>query len=254
MKAVILAGGLGTRISEESQTKPKPLIEIGGMPIIWHIMKIYSSQGINDFIICLGYKGKMIKEYFSNYFPNMSDCTPDIKNNKIEVHGNHVEPWKITLIDTGLNTMTGGRLKKIREYVENETFCLTYGDDLKKINIPELISFHKNKKTIATVTVFQQPTRFGIINLVDDKVQSVREKPTDDKWLNGGYYVLEPDVFDYINGDSTVFEQEPLERLAKEKQLSAFKYTEVYCPMDTLYDKNRLEELWNSGKAYWKTW
>lgn len=254
MKTVILAGGLGTRISEESQLKPKPLIEIGGMPILWHIMKIYSSHGINDFVICLGYKGNMIKEYFSNYFQNMPGVTLDVKNGKLEVHGNNVEPWKIILADTGQNTMTGGRLKRIKKYVENEPFCLAYGDDLKKVNIQELINFHKNKKTLATVTVFQQPARFGVINLVNDKVQSAKEKPIDVNWANGGYYVLEPDVFGYIKDDSTVWEHEPLERLAQEGQLSAYKYTGLYQPMDTLYDKNCLQELWNTGKAYWKTW
>lgn len=254
MKTVILAGGLGTRISEESQLKPKPLIEIGNMPIIWHIMKIYSSQGINDFVICLGYKGDMIKEYFSSYLQNMPNVTLDVKNDKIEIHGNHGESWKIILADTGPNTMTGGRLKRIKKHVENETFCLTYGDDLKRVNIQELINFHKNKRTLATVTVFQLPPRFGEVNLVNDQVQSFREKPTDGSWVNGGYFVLEPDVLDYIKDDSTVWEQEPLERLSKEGQLSAYRYTGPYQPMDTMQDKNRLEELWNTGKAYWKTW
>jgi glucose-1-phosphate cytidylyltransferase len=253
LKTVILAGGLGTRISEESLTKPKPLIEIGGMPVIWHIMKIYSSQGINDFIICLGYKGNMIKEYFSNYFKT-SDSVLYIKDDVMTIHGNHDEPWKITLVDTGLNTMTGGRLKRIRKYVENETFCFSYGDDLKKVNMQELISYHKNQKSLATMTIFQQPERFGIITLENDKVQSVKEKPSDRYWVNGGYFVLEPGIFDYVNDDSTVWEQESLERLAKDGQLFAYKYTGSYQPMDTLYDKNRLEELWNTGNAYWKTW
>ncbi len=254
MKTVILAGGFGTRISEESQLKPKPLVEIGNMPIIWHVMKIYSSQGINDFIICLGYKGDMIKEYFSNYFKNTEGITLDVKNDKAEIHVNRAESWNITLVDTGPNTMTGGRLKRIEKYVENETFCLTYGDDLKRVNIQELVNFHKNKSTLATVTIFQLQPRFGEVNLINDLVQNFKEKPTDGNWVNGGYFVLEPAVFDYIQNDSTVWEQEPLERLAKEGQLSAYRYTGPYQPMDTIQDKNRLEELWNAGKAYWKTW
>jgi glucose-1-phosphate cytidylyltransferase len=254
LKTVILAGGQGTRISEESRLKPKPLIEIGGMPVLWHIMKIYSSYGINDFVICLGYKGNMIKEYFSNYFKNVTSVALDVKNEGMKVHDNNLVSWKIIFANTGQNTMTGGRLKRIKKYVENETFCLSYGDDLKKVNIQELIKFHKNKKTLATVTVFQQPARFGIINLLNDKVQRVKEKPMDRKWVNGGYYVLEPDVFDYIKGDSTVWEHEPLERLAREGQLSAYKYRGLYQPMDTLSDKISLQDLWKKGKAYWKTW
>jgi len=253
LKTVILAGGLGTRISEESLAKPKPLIEIGKMPVLWHIMKIYSSQGINDFIICLGYKGDMIKEYFVNHFKT-SDAALNIKKDTMIIHGNQAEPWKITLVDTGLNTMTGGRLKKIKNYVENETFCFAYGDDLKKVNIQELINYHKSKKALATMTIFQQPERFGIVTLENDKVQSVKEKPGDRYWVNGGYFVLEPGVFDYIKDDSIIWEQEPLEKLAQDGKLFAYKYTGSYQPMDTLYDKNRLEELWNNGKAYWKTW
>lgn len=254
MKTVILSGGLGTRISEESRKKPKPLIEIGGMPVLWHIMKIYSSYGLNDFVICLGYKGEMIKEYFSNYFQNKPYVVSDKKNDKIQIECNSTEPWKITLVDTGLDTMTGGRLKRIKEYIDDETFCLTYGDDLKRVNIQELISFHKNKKTLATMTIFQQAERFGIVTLSNDKVQSVKEKPTDKYWVNGGYFVLEPEIFDYIKNESTVWEHEPLEQLAQEGHLYAYKYTGLYQPMDTLYDKNKLDELWSTGKAYWKTW
>lgn len=252
LKTVILAGGLGTRISEESQVKPKPLIEIGGMPILWHIMKIYSSHGINDFIVCLGYKGDMIKEYFSKYFK--SNSVVDIKNDKVEIHGSQNEPWKITLADTGLDTMTGGRLKRVKKFVEGETFCLAYGDDLKSVNIRELISFHKNKKALATMTIFQQPERFGIITLLNDKVQSVKEKPADRYWINGGYFVLEPEIFDHIKDDSTIWEHEPLERLAQDGNLFAYKYRGAYQPMDTLYDKNCLEDMWSKDKAYWKTW
>jgi glucose-1-phosphate cytidylyltransferase len=251
---VILAGGLGTRISEESNVKPKPMIEIGGMPVLWHIMKIYSSYEINDFVICLGYKGHAIKEYFANYFLKMSDVTIDVKNNKMEIHKNVSDAWKITLVDTGLETMTGGRLKQVKKYVENETFCLSYGDDLKKINIRELIAFHRNKKTKATMTVFQQQSRFGMINVIGDKVSDVKEKSIDSIWLNGGYFVMEPEIFDYIKDDSTILEREPLERLSQEGNLSAYKYTDLYYPMDTLNDKNNLQELWNNGKAYWKTW
>ena len=234
LKVVILAGGKGTRLSEETHQKPKPLIEIGGMPIIWHIMKIYSSYGINDFVICCGYKGNMIKEYFSNF---------------------HAESWNITCVDTGFETMTGGRLKQIKKYVEDETFCLTYGDDLKGVNIADLIRFHKKQKKLGTVTVTKNPDRFGVINIDGDIVTSLKEKPlVDDIWINGGYFVLEPKVLDYIKDDSTIFEHEPLQELIKQRQLSAFKYNGQYQPMDTLKDKNKLEELWNSDKAYWKIW
>ena len=255
MKAVILAGGFGTRLSEETNLKPKPMIEIGGMPVIWHIMKIYSKYDINDFIICCGYKGYMIKEYFANYFRHISDITVDIKNNKMEIHSKFLEPWRVTLVDTGLETMTGGRITRIEKYLENDTFCLTYGDDLKNVNITELIAFHHTKKTLATLTAAQPPGRFGILKLENDKVSDVKEKPPgDSNWINGGYYVLEPEVLDYIEGDSTVWEREPLEKLAQEGQLSAYKYTGFYRPLDTLQDKNYLQELWNSGKAHWKVW
>ncbi len=255
MKAVILAGGFGTRISEETQLKPKPLIEIGGMPLLWHIMKIYSSHGINDFIICCGYRGYLIKEYFANYSLHMSDVTIDIQKNEIKVHKKSAEPWKITLIDTGLNTMTGGRLKRIKEYLSDESFCFTYGDGLSDVNITELIKFHKKNKTLATVTAVQPPGRFGILNMKDTKIVDFKEKPAGDhNWINGGYFVLEPSVIDYIDDDTTVWEQEPLEKLAKEGQISAYQHTNFWQPLDTLREKNILEELWGSGNAPWKSW
>jgi glucose-1-phosphate cytidylyltransferase len=255
MKAVILAGGLGTRIAEETHLKPKPMIEIGGKPMLWHIMKEYSSYGINDFVICCGYKGYMVKEYFANYFLHMSDVTFNMKQNKMEVHHKFVEPWTVTLVDTGLNTMTGGRLKRIKEYVQNDTFCFTYGDGLSDINISKLIDFHKNRKNKATLTSVQPPGRFGILDITEDKITSFKEKPAGDgNWINGGYFVLEPSVFDYLKDDTTIWEKEPLEELAQENQLSAFKHTGFWKPMDTLREKNQLEELWNSNKAPWKTW
>lgn len=255
MKTVILAGGMGTRISEESSLKPKPLIEIGGMPILWHIMKTYSTHGINDFIICCGYKGYMIKEYFANYFLHNSDVTFDMKNNKMEVHQKFVEPWSVTLVDTGLKTMTGGRLKRIEKYLENETFCFTYGDGVGDIDITKLISFHKAQKTIATVTAVQPPGRFGRLNFEGERITNFQEKLAGDgNWINGGFFVLEKESIDYITNDSTVWEREPLERLAKENQLSGFKHTGFWHPVDTLRDKNYLEELWNSENPSWKTW
>ena len=255
MKAVILAGGLGTRISEETHLKPKPMIEIGGKPILWHIMKSYSAYGINEFVICCGYKGYMIKEYFANYFLHTSDVTFDMQNNKMEVHRKFAEPWKVTLVDTGLETMTGGRLKKVENFVENETFCFTYGDGVSDVNISKLIEFHKNNKTISTVTAVQPPGRFGTLDINGNKIISFKEKPAGDgNWINGGYFVLEPSVFNYIKDDSTIWEREPLERLAQENQLSAFKHEGFWQPLDTLRDKNYLEELWNSDNAYWKNW
>jgi len=254
LKAVILAGGLGTRISEETQVKPKPMIEIGGMPILWHIMKNYSAYDINDFVICCGYKGYMVKEYFANYFLHMSDVTFDVKNNKMEVHRKFAEPWKVTLVDTGLQTMTGGRLKRVKDYVES-TFCFTYGDGLGDIDLSKLIKFHKEKNTIATVTSVQPPGRFGLLDIDGDKISKFLEKPSGDgNWINGGFFVLEPKVFDYIEDDSTIWEREPLEKLAKEGQLSAYKHTNFWQPLDTLRDKNYLEKLWASGKAPWKIW
>ena len=255
MKAVILAGGLGTRLSEETSVRPKPMVEIGGMPILWHIMKIYSAYGINDFIICCGYKGYMIKEFFSNYFLRICDITFDLKNNKMEVHQNDVEPWRVTLIDTGEKTMTGGRLRKVGQYVRNETFCFTYGDGVSDINIKELIDFHKKEKTLATLTAVQPPGRFGIITLRGNRVTNFREKPHEDgAWINGGFFVLQPEVIDYIEDDFTVWEQEPLRRLSQDGMLSAYTHYGFWQPMDTLRDKNVLEELWQSGKALWKVW
>ena len=255
MKAVILAGGYGTRISEETHLKPKPMIEIGGKPILWHIMKTYSAHGVNDFVICCGYKGYMVKEYFANYFLHMSDVTFDMKDNHMEVHHKFVEPLKITLIDKGLNTMTGGRLKKIKEYVQDDTFCFTYGDGISDINISNLINFHKKQNTIATLTSVQPPSRFGTVDILENKVTSFKEKPVGDgNWINGGYFVLEPSVFDYLKDETTIWEREPLERLAKENQLSAFKHIGFWQSLDTLRDKNQLEKLWSEGKAPWKTW
>ena len=255
MKTVILAGGYGTRISEETHLKPKPMIEIGGKPILWHIMKSYSAYGINEFVICCGYKGYMIKEYFANYFLHTSDVTFDMQNNKMEVHRKFAEPWKVTLVDTGLETMTGGRLKKVKDFVGNETFCFTYGDGVSDVNISKLIEFHKNNKTISTVTAVQPPGRFGTLDINGNKIISFKEKPAGDgNWINGGYFVLEPSVFNYIKDDSTIWEREPLERLAQENQLSAFKHEGFWQPLDTLRDKNYLEELWNSDNAYWKNW
>lgn len=255
MKAVILAGGLGTRIAEESHLKPKPMIEIGGKPIIWHIMKIYSSYGIDEFIICLGYKGYMIKEYFAHYFLHMSDVTFDLKRNEMEVHQQKGEPWRVTLVDTGEQTMTGGRLKRIKPYLDDDLFCFTYGDGVSDVNITELISFHKKKNTLATMTAVQPPGRFGSLDIEHGRITRFEEKPAGDgAWINGGYFILSPDVLEYIAGDGTSWEKEPLERLAEEGQLSAYRHRGFWQPMDTLRDKNLLENLWNSGKAPWKNW
>lgn len=255
LKTVILAGGRGTRINEETGYRPKPLIEIGGMPVIWHIMKIYSSHGINDFVICCGYKGEMIKEYFENYSRNRSDVVINLKHDHIISNEKDTKLWNITLVDTGLETMTGGRLKKIKKYVEEETFCVTYGDDLKSVDISELIRFHQKQGTLATLTVTRHQDRFGVVNISNEKVTALTEKPImNDIWINGGYFVLEPKVLDYIKDDSTIFEQEPLNELIKRGQLSAYKYFGQYQPLDTLKDKIKLEEIWSSGKAYWKIW
>jgi glucose-1-phosphate cytidylyltransferase len=255
MKAVILAGGYGTRISEETQGRPKPMIEIGNMPILWHIMKNYSFYGINDFLICCGYKGYIIKEYFANYFLHTSDVTIDIKNNKMDVHKKFGEPWKVTLVDTGLETMTGGRLKRIKSYVDDSSFCFTYGDGLSNVNISELLQFHKEKQTIATITAIQPPGKFGRLNLDQNIVKSFEEKPDGDGgWVNGGFFVLEPQVFDYLGDDSTIWEREPLEKLAKNNQLSAYKHKGFWHPVDTLWDKNYLEKLWKDGNPPWKIW
>jgi len=255
MKAVILAGGYGTRISEETHLKPKPMIEIGGMPILWHIMKHYSNYGINDFVICCGYKGYIIKEYFANYFLHRSDVTFDIKNNKMEVHKKFAEPWKVTLVDTGFNTMTGGRLKKIESHLDDETFCFTYGDGISNVDILQSLKLHKDTGTIATVTAVQPPGKFGRMNLKDNIVNHFEEKPIGDGgWINGGYFVLEPSVFDYLKDESTVWEREPLEELVKNKQLSAYRHTGFWHPIDTLWDKNYLENLWKENDVPWKIW
>lgn len=256
MKAVILAGGLGTRISEDTNLRPKPMIEIGGKPILWHIMKTYSHHGINDFIICCGYKGYVIKEYFANYFLHMSDVTFDMQNNQMEVHQRNAEPWKVTLVDTGENTMTGGRLKRVADYLkDDELFCLTYGDGVSDVNITELIAFHKAQNVKATLTATIPPGRFGALDMSGNKVNSFMEKPQGDgAMINGGFFVLSPKVIDYISGDKTILEREPLERLAHEGELSAFHHHGFWQPMDTLRDKIHLEELWASGKAPWKIW
>ena len=254
MKTVILAGGFGTRISEESHLKPKPMIEIGEMPIIWHIMKQYSHFGFNDFIICAGYKQSVIKEWFANYFIHSSDITFDFsKGNEIIVHNRHSEPWKVTIVDTGLNTMTGGRIKRVKEYINNETFFLTYGDGVSNVNIKELLGFHKKHGKLATITTIQPEGRFGYIDLDGNKVLSFREKSEHDTgWINAGFMVLEPEVLNYIDGDNSVFEREPMERIAAEGQMVCFKHTGFWQCMDTLRDKEKLERLWVSGKAPWK--
>ena len=254
MKVVLLAGGLGTRISEETNIKPKPMIEIGGKPILWHLMKIYSTYGLNDFVICCGYKGYMIKEYFLNYFYHLSDITIDIKFNKIEIHDKFAEPWKITLVDTGESTMTGGRLRRVKKYI-NETFCMTYGDGLADINISKLIEFHKTHKKLATITGTEPPGRFGALKIQDDRVTGFQEKPKgDNSIINGGFFVLEPEVIDLISGDNTIWEKEPLEKLARNNQLNVFKHFGFWQPMDTLREKNMLEELWSSNHPPWKVW
>ena len=256
MKVVILAGGYGTRISEESYLKPKPMVEIGDKPILWHIMKIYSHYGFNDFIICLGYKGYMIKEYFANYFLHQSDITIDLKENKIEAHNSKAESWKITLVDTGLNTATGGRIKRIKNYIENDTFMFTYGDGVGNVNIRDLLQFHKSHGKYATITAVQPPGRFGKIQLArNDAVRSFDEKPAGDgAWINGGFFVLEPQVFDYIESEDWSWESHPLKRLSNEGQLVAFKHQDFWKPMDTIRDKNELEQMWQTGLAHWKVW
>lgn len=257
MKTVILAGGHGTRLSEETGVRPKPMVEIGEQPILWHIMKIYSAHGINDFIICCGYKGHVIKQYFATYFLYRSDVTFDMKKNKMHVHLNGVEPWRVTLVDTGDGTMTGGRLKRVKDYIGDETFCFTYGDGVSDLNIKELIDFHRQQKTLATLTAVQPPGRFGTFKLAQGqaKISNFREKPQGDgAWVNGGFFVLEPGVMDYIDGDSTVWEQEPLKRLAQDGMLSAYRHYRFWHPMDTLRDKKVLEQMWASGNPPWKIW
>jgi len=258
MKAVIFAGGYGTRISEESGVRPKPMVEIGNKPILWHILKIYSHYGINDFVICCGYKSYVIKEYFSNYFLHSADVTFDMQHNKMKVHNAFSEPWRVTLVDTGEDTMTGGRLKRVKQYIGNETFCLTYGDGVSDLDIGKLIAFHKEQVTNATLTAVQQPGRFGAFNLgsKDVKISKFQEKPLngDSPWINGGFFVCEPAVLDLIKDDTTTWEREPLEVLASSGNLSAFKHSGFWHPMDTLRDKHYLEDLWKSGKAPWKKW
>ena len=257
MKTVILAGGIGSRLSEESFLKPKPLIEIGGNPILWHIMKIYSSYGLNDFIICCGYKGYMIKEYFSNYFLHMSDVTFDMQNNSMEVHEKNAEPWKVTLVDTGDETMTGGRLKRVSQYlIKDEPFCFTYGDGVTDLNITELINMHKSHGKLATLTAVRPPGRFGALKLSDnDLVNEFQEKTDGEKsWINGGFFVLKPTVIDQIQGDSTSWEGPVVNGLAKDRELAAFKHFGFWQPMDTLRDKNYLNNLWKNGNAPWKSW
>ncbi len=255
MKAVILAGGLGTRIAEESGVRPKPMVELGGRPVLWHILKTYSAHGINEFVICLGYKGYLIKEYFANYFLHMSDVTFDMARNRMHVHQQHAEPWQVTLVDTGESTQTGGRLKRVRAYVGNEDFCFTYGDGLSNVNVTRLIEFHRRNGTIATLTAAQPPGRFGALDVDGTLITSFEEKPRGDgSYINGGFFVLSPRVFDYIDGDDTIWERGPLEQLARERQLSAFVHEGFWQPMDTLRDKNLLESLWQSGEAPWKVW
>jgi glucose-1-phosphate cytidylyltransferase len=256
MKAVILAGGLGTRISEETHLKPKPMIEIGGRPILWHLMKIYSSHGINDFVICCGYKGYVIKEYFANYFLHMSDVTFDMKNNKMEVHQGNAEPWKVTLVDTGEDTQTGGRLKRVKDYLKDEeAFCFTYGDGLADVNITELVKFHKNQGKLATVTAVQPPGRYGALDIQNHQASQFIEKPKGDGgWINGGFFVLSPKCIDYIDNDQSSWEGQPLMTIAKQGELAAYQHAGFWQPMDTLREKNLLEELWASGSAPWKAW
>ena len=259
MKAVILAGGLGTRLAEETHSRPKPMIEIGGKPILWHIMKIYSAHGINDFVICLGYMGYSIKEYFSNYYLHTSDVTIDLRNNGLEVHHNTSEPWKISLIDTGPTSMTGGRIKRIQSYIDDDTFLLTYGDGVSNINITESIAFHKAHGKLATMTSVQSPNRFGVLDLDENNTRQVnafREKPVEDApWINGGYFVLNRAIFDYIDGgDDCIWERNPLERLAADQQLMAYQHKGYWQPVDTLREKILLEELWKNGEAPWKIW
>lgn len=255
MKVVILAGGLGTRLSEETEHKPKPMVEIGGKPILWHIMKLYSSYGLNDFIICLGYKGYMVKEYFGNYFLHMSDVTFDMAKNKMEVHQNSVEPWKVTLVETGDNTMTGGRLKRVRRYLDQEDFCFTYGDGLSNVDVKALVAFHKAHQKLVTVTAVQPPGRYGGLRLDREQVVSFEEKPAGDGgWVSGGFFVLSPKVVDYIAEDSTHWEREPLTQLSREAHVNAYQHRGFWHAMDTLRDKKYLEGLWESGQAPWKVW
>ncbi len=254
MKAVILAGGLGTRLSEETALKPKPMVEIGGRPILWHILKMYSAHGIDDFVICAGYKGYLIKEYFANYFLHMSDVTFDMRENSMQVHEKRSEPWRVTIVDTGDDSMTGGRIKRIASYID-DTFCMTYGDGVADVDLTRLLAFHRKQGTKATLTAVQPAGRFGSLELSDQRVSTFQEKPQGDgAWVNGGFFVLEPDIFSYIDGDSSIWEREPMEQLAAEAELSAFKHHGFWQPMDTLRDKVKLETLWEGGQAPWKQW
>lgn len=255
IQAVILAGGLGTRISEETSLRPKPMIEIGGKPILWHILKIYSHFGINDFIICLGYKGYVVKEYFANYFLHTSNVTFDLKKNRMTIHNNNSEPWRVTLVDTGAETMTGGRIKRVSEYLKGETFCLTYGDGVSDVNISSLVAFHRKNKSHVTLTAVNAPTRFGILDMKRDRVVNFREKVLGDEgWINGGFFVIEKKALNFIEDDATRWEMEPLQALAKLGQLAAYKHKGFWSAMDTLRDKTYLEELWATGQAPWKVW
>ncbi|RKT47477.1 glucose-1-phosphate cytidylyltransferase [Thiocapsa rosea] len=257
MKAVILAGGLGTRLSEETVSRPKPMVEIGGRPILWHIMKIFSAHGINEFVICCGYRGYMIKEYFANYVLHAADVTIDINKNQVNFHSNAAEPWKVTLVDTGALTGTGGRLKRVADHIGSDTFCMTYGDGVGNIAIDQLIEFHKNEGTLATLTAVQPPGRFGAFKLSPNstRISRFREKPKGDgAWVNGGFFVLEPKVLDYISGDETYWEIEPLAQLSEDGELTAYRHEGFWYAMDTLRDRNILDEHWNSGNAPWKMW
>ena len=256
MKVVLLAGGLGTRLSEETDIRPKPMVEIGGKPIIWHIMKHYSHYGFNEFIVCLGYKGYVIKEFFANLFLHLSDVTIDISNNEIQVHNSPVDKWKITLVETGSHTMTGGRIKRVKKYIDNERFMLTYGDGVSDVNINQLISFHEQKGKMCTVTAVQPSGRFGVLQINDNnEVESFHEKRAEDSgWINGGFFVCEPGIFDFLEGDDTIWERNPLEAIAQQKQLASYKHRGFWKPMDSLKDKMDLNELWNTDKAYWKAW
>lgn len=256
MKVVILAGGYGTRISEESHLRPKPMIEIGNRPILWHIMKLYSSYGFNDFVICLGYKGFYIKEYFAHYFLHESDVTFDFRNdNQLITHQHSAEPWRVTLVNTGVDTMTGGRVKRIKPYINNEPFMLTYGDGVSDVDIAELVKYHRLHGKLSTVTSVQPTGRFGALDLtIDNEVKGFQEKPKGSSWINAGFFVLQPEIFNYIKGDSTVLEKDPLENLARDGELMAYKHEGFWQPMDTLRDKNQLEDLWKTGEAPWKVW
>jgi glucose-1-phosphate cytidylyltransferase len=255
MKAVILAGGLGTRLTEETSARPKPMVEVGGKPVLWHILKLYSHHGIDEFIICLGYRGYMIKEYFANYFLHTSDVTFDLKNNSVEILRKHGESWRITLVDTGESTQTGGRLRRVAEYIGDETFCFTYGDGLSNVDIADTIRFHASRDKLATVCAVQPPGRFGALDINEGLITRFQEKPSGDgSWINGGFFVLDPKAIQYVEGDDCIWEREPLERLAREGQLSAYNHRGFWQPMDTLRDKLKLEELWSTGAAPWKVW